>query len=60
MILTASQQYPPRNGNGRIFKVRKAIKPEATHMMVNIATRVGFSHALALIALAGLMMIVNG
>ena len=36
------------------------MKPEATNMMVDAATRVGLAYALALVALTGLMMVVAG
>ena len=36
------------------------MKPEATNMMVEAATRVGLAYALALVALTALMMVVAG
>ena len=37
-----------------------ATERETTNMLVNMATRVGLSYALALIVLAAVMMVVNG
>ncbi len=51
----------PISGVGRsLTKVTTKMKPEATNMMVEVATRMGVAYALAVIALTALMMVVAG
>lgn len=60
MMSISPGQCAPRSGHGRRAHLSNAMKRETTKMLVNMATRVGLSYALALFVLAGLMMIVNG
>jgi len=60
MIYIALRQYPHHNGHRHETRSTCATKQEVLNVLIDIATRVGLSYAVALMLLAALMMIVNG